>query len=187
MGNNPILKNDPFGDTVIVLSAPKGAHGTGHMAILIQDKDGKYSLWSKNGTNQSSGLSGRNDKDDKGTLKFKSPSEFMKSKFNPVVNAKTGEREYKGGFKIETTAKEDRGAEAGATKELNKDYKVLGSNCAKTVQSALVGAGQKDGSSSLTSKVASYMLSPIAGVANDETPNAIYDRIKDQNDGPLIY
>jgi hypothetical protein len=172
----------------LFLSAPEGAHGTGHMAILIQDKNGKYSLWSKNGTNQSSGLSGRNDKgDDKGTLKFKSPSDFMKSESNPVINTKTGEREYKEGFKIETTAKEDRGAEAGATKELNKDYKVLGSNCAKTVQSALVGAGQKDGSPSLASKVAIYMLSPIAGVANDKTPNAIYDRIKDQNHGSLVY
>jgi hypothetical protein len=55
------------------------------------------------------------------------------------------------------------------------------------VQSALVGAEQKDGSPSLASKAVNYMLSPIAGVANDKTPNAIYDRIKDQNDGFLVY
>ena len=111
----------------------------------------------------------------------------MKSESNPVININTGECEYNEGFKIGTTTKEDGGAEAGAKKELNKDYNVVGSNCAKMVQSALVGAGQKDGSPSIASKFASYMLSLIAGVANDKSLNTIYDRIKDQNDGSIVY
>jgi hypothetical protein len=45
---------------------------------------------------------------------------------NPVINSKTGEREYSEGYLIPATAKEDRAAEAGAKKELAKYYNVLG-------------------------------------------------------------
>jgi len=188
MNNNPIKFNDPLGDTIIILSAPKGAGGTGHMAILIQNKDGKYALWSKNGTNQSSGMSGPNDKgDDKGTATFNSPAEFMKSNKNPVTNEKTGEREYTQGFKINTTAEQDRGAEAGVNKELKKDYKVLGSNCATTVQSALIGAGQKDGSPSTSETIKNWLISPMVGTANQKMPNAVYYRVKMQNEGEYVF
>ncbi len=183
--NNPIRFNDPLGDTVVVLSAPSGAHGAGHLAILIQDKDKKYSLWSKNGTNESAGIYGQNDKgDDKGFGKYDTPSEFMKSNKN-LVDKKTGQREYTQGFVISTSAKEDRGAEAGAKKELDKDYNVLGSNCATMVQNALDGANKKDGSTSLI-KTILYIASPILGLIDQKTPNIIYQRIKDQNNGTVI-
>jgi YD repeat-containing protein len=188
--DNPILRIDPFGDTVVVLHAPTGAHGTGHAAILIQDKDGKYALYSKNGTNESSGLSGPNDKghgndngESKDAIKYNSPDDFLNSDQNPVINTKTGEREYSEGYIIPTTPSQDRGAEAGAEKELAKPYAVLGSNCIVTVQSALTGAGLKDGSPSTWSSIWHWTLSPFAGEINDKTPNIIYDRIKDQNPG----
>jgi len=78
---------------------------------------------------------------------FKTPTDFFKDdKLNPIIDKKTGQREYTQGFEIATTAKEDRAAEAGAIKELNKEYNVLGSNCAATVQNALKGTGKNDGS-----------------------------------------
>jgi RHS repeat-associated protein len=194
--NNPIRNIDVNGDSVVVLNSPTGAHGTGHMAILIQDKNGAYSLWSKNGTNESVGLSGANSKgDDKGTAKFKSPVDFMKSDMNPVIDAKTGAREYSEGLLIPTTAKEDRKAEAGAKSELKKDYNVLGSNCAVTVQNALDGAGKKDGSPSLLSNAAAAAGGALVGgpagaaaavTANEKTPRLIYERIKDQNNGQVV-
>ncbi|MCX6299494.1 MAG: hypothetical protein NTY72_10425, partial [Bacteroidetes bacterium] len=78
-----------------------------------------------------------------------------------------------------------RGAEAGAKKELDKDYNVLGSNCATMVQNALDGANKKDGSTSLI-KTILYIASPILGLIDQKTPNIIYQRIKDQNNGTVI-
>jgi uncharacterized protein RhaS with RHS repeats len=142
--NNPISSIDINGDIVVVLTAPRRAGGTGHMAILIQNKQGNYSLWSKNWTNDNAGVMGANNKGDQaGVGSFSSPEESMKSDLNPVVNKKTGEREYTEGYQIPTTAKQDRAAEAGAKKELAKDYNVLGSNCACTVQSALESGGKR--------------------------------------------
>ena len=68
--DNPVKSIDVNGDTVVVLQDVNGAHGFGHMAILIQGKDGVYQLYSKNGTNESSGTKGPEDKaggDDVGT------------------------------------------------------------------------------------------------------------------------
>jgi len=45
-----------------VLNAPRGANGEGHMAQLIQNPNGTYSLYSKNSTKESVGLLGSNDK-----------------------------------------------------------------------------------------------------------------------------
>jgi hypothetical protein len=49
------------------------------MAILIQNKEGKYSFWSKNGTNDNGGTFEANNKGDQaGVGSFTSPDEFMK-------------------------------------------------------------------------------------------------------------
>lgn len=56
--NNPIWLSDINGDTAIVISAPKGAGGAGHLALLIQNKEGKWALWSKNGTPYGAGIYG---------------------------------------------------------------------------------------------------------------------------------
>jgi RHS repeat-associated protein len=194
--NNPIRNIDVNGDSVVVLNAPRGANGAGHMAILIQSKDGQYSIWSKNGTNENGGLYGTNSKGDQSGLgSFTSPKEFMNSKFNPIINKKTGEREYSEGFLIPSTAKEDRKAELGAKGELKKGYNVFGSNCATTVQNALEGAGKKDGSSLLSNIGAAAAGALIGGpvgaataaTANAKAPNQIYQRIKKQNeDGTVV-
>ena len=186
--NNPVKNIDPDGKDVVVLTAPAGAHGMGHMAILIQNKDHTWSLWSKNGTNESSGMSGPNDrKPDFGTGKFKSPEEFMKSTSNTVQE--DGKREYTEGYKIETTSGQDEKAKGGATKELNKEYDVLGSNCAQTVQSALSAAGKADGSKvSLIDRIVNIITGggTIGRTMQDKAPNAIYKRIKEQNEGTVI-
>ena len=69
-----------------------------------------------------------------------------------------------------------------------KTYKLLGSNCAVTVQSALKGAEQKDGNISTIATALNYFVSPVGGVINQKTPNIIYERIKNQNPtGQKIY
>ena len=46
---NPVMLLDPNGDSVAVLLARGGTYGVGHMAILIQNSDNKWELWSENG------------------------------------------------------------------------------------------------------------------------------------------
>ena len=142
---NPVMNTDHYGDSVAVLIAPDGAGHFGHMAILIQDENLKWRLWSKNGTNNSSKSYGTSDKTQKGEGSFDTPEDFLQSDKNPV-DPETNEREYTEAYVIPATPEEDRKAEEGAMGELSKDYWVLGSNCAKTVQSALKNAGKDDGS-----------------------------------------
>ena len=140
--NNPLISVDINGDSLFVLTAPKGAAGFGHMAILIQTKEKKWALFSKNGTNNWNGISGENNKgDDRGTSIFNSPKEFLRSSKNPI-DPETKQPEYTEGYLIPATAKQDEAAKRGALEELNKDYNVFDSNCAKTVQNALEKAGK---------------------------------------------
>ncbi len=40
--NNPVMLVDPNGRDFVILNAPEGAKGNGHMAIIIQDGDGNW-------------------------------------------------------------------------------------------------------------------------------------------------
>ena len=181
---NPIRLTDPNGDSAVVLKAPAGAHGEGHMAMLIQNSEGKWALWSKNGTNESSGMTGPSDKkDDRGTKTFNSPEEFMKSDAN--LNSE-GKREYTEGYLISATKDEDRKMEAGFKSELAKSYNVVTANCAQAVQSALTNAGFSPGN---YPGVGDVFLpeSPLTNKYIELGPNRIYDRIRRDNLGGKNY
>lgn len=60
--NNFVNAYDKDGNDVFVLLAPNGAGGCGHMAILIQNNDKTWSLWSKNGTPEHSHAYGKEGK-----------------------------------------------------------------------------------------------------------------------------
>ena len=210
--NNPINSIDINGDTTVVLTAPDGAKGAGHIAVLIQNKNGTYSLYSKNGTNQSSGTSGDNDKEDEdGNFtgddnpdnprplpnedktylpnEFKTINEFMNS---DVYNKKkNGIREYTEGMIIPTSSEQDiKGIEA-AKKELGKSYNVLGSNCAKLVQAVLKAEGNNNGSNnSPLSGMLKSLVGPFVGIGINKVinliPNVIYQNIKNENKGNVI-
>ncbi len=198
VANNPILNIDINGDSIIVLNAPKGAHRAGHMAMLIQNKSGTWSLWSKNGTQDNGGLSGENNSDEgdqAGVGEFDSPEAFMESSANTVIDEETGEREYSEGYLIATTPDEDRDAEGGARSVLDENYNVLESSCSTMVQSALQEAGKQDGSPSTLSSVTAATVgaaigggkgSALANIINKKTPRIIYERIKNQNKGKVI-
>ena len=47
--NNPISVVDPQGDTTFVLFAANGASGFGHIGFAVQDNEGNYRFYSKNG------------------------------------------------------------------------------------------------------------------------------------------
>ncbi len=58
---------------------------------------------------------------------------------------------------------------------------MFGSNCARTVQSALDNAGKKDGSIQWWEQAAG-----IVSFAREKVPNLVYKRIKKQNSGEVI-
>jgi RHS repeat-associated protein len=196
---NPIKSADADGrDTVVVLNAPKGAHGAGHMAGLFQGSDGRFSLYSKNGTNESSGLSGPSDKGDQpGVGSFASPQDFMVSELNPVINEKTGEREYSEGYIIKTDKAQSKDEIKAIFSELKQNYSVTGSNCATMVQAGLKAAGKKDGSLSFVQQILNTALNvtkigfgmavgSVKAIVDEKSPNEIYKRIKKENKGTVI-
>lgn len=162
--NNFMNALDKDGKDVVVLLAPNGARGAGHMAILIQNPDGKWALWSKNGTPDNMGAHGkegdiknnpkyhnnRGGSLDGNEYSYQTIEDFFNSKKdNPI---KDGMPEYTEGYKMSTTKEQDEKARAAIGEELNKDYDVLSSNCAQAVQAALKAAGLNPGKGLLPKK-----------------------------------
>ena len=202
---NPVMLVDPDGRSLAVLQAPEGAAGAGHLAILIQNEDRKWALYSKNGTNENGGIKGENvTKDnfveggkrpiDKGQHTFDSVKDFLNSTENPIDE--DGERQYTEAFVIECGPEIDREAEIGAKSVLDEDYDVLDSNCAQVVQAALKQANTKrdaksqfdDGSEEKHS--IDFEKGPIKIHKKFSTrnlrPNKIYETIKKNNNGKVI-
>ena len=187
--NNFVNAFDLNGEDVAVLIEEAGAHGYGHMAILIQKDDQKWYLYSKNGTANSS-MSGKSDHDDKEKGGFESPENFLNGEnSNFVKDKETGEtrRQYDEAYVIKT--EKNKEAAEGALSEINKGYyNVIGSNCAETVQKALEGAGLDAGRLPIWQLVVGH-LSPIGDVFNfyqSKVPNEIYKRIQKNNQGILV-
>ena len=180
---NPIKYIDPSGENIVILIDPNGAHGLGHLAILIQTENGDWALWSKNGTNESSGSSGTPSGDDKGTEKFDTPEEFLNSASNKNDN---GEYKYTEGYYIKTSKIEDRAAEMAANTELTKNYNVLGSNCVALVQEALNAANKKDGYEFIVYSVYDMGINVFTNYVENKHPKEIYKKIKKQNKGVIL-
>ncbi|MEE0912733.1 MAG: RHS repeat-associated core domain-containing protein, partial [Paludibacteraceae bacterium] len=194
---NPVMMVDPDGRSLAVLQAPEGAAGAGHLAILIQNEDRKWALYSKNGTNERGGIKGENVTEDnfveggkrpidKGQHTFDTVEEFLNSTENPIDE--DGERQYTEAFVIECGPEIDREAEIGAKSVLDEDYDVLDSNCAQVVQAALKRADFNDGSEEKHS--IDFEKGPIKIHKEFSTPNLrpnkIYESIKENNNGKVI-
>ena len=186
--NNPVLNLEINGDSIVVLSAPKGAHGAGHAAVLIGNDKTGWKLYSKNGTNGSSGSAGPNDKgDNKGNdqkSQFKTLEDFANNKNSPQTTQKTeeGKPEYQDGYLIASDSKTDRKMTKGAKEVLGKDYRLLTSSCIDVCSEALEKGGFDPGYTS------SYVPSTIPGLGQtikqlDDIPNVRYMGIKTNNKG----
>lgn len=153
--NNPMNSIDENGDSICVLLAPAGARGYGHLAILIQNENGKWELWSKNGTPNNYGFSGRegqpneDSRNNRGTNKldesisYNSIEDFFNSKENPKTN---NVPEYTEGYMIPTSSDQDIKAQQAISQELRKKYNLIFSNCADAVNAALKAASLNSGS-----------------------------------------
>jgi len=161
---NPINRIDIDGRDIIILKNPEGAHGAGHAAVLIGNEKNGWTLYSKNGTLDHSGLWGRNNKgnNENGNNTFKTLYDFANSYHN---NDGKGNFEYTSAYRIKSS--KDNSMKAAASKQVSKDYKLIGASCIDVVSDALRAGGLYDGGS-------------------DWIPNERYENIVNGNNGTDI-
>ena len=157
--NIPTRYIDESGDSAIVLLAPYGAHNFGHLAIAIQNENGIWCLYSKNGTYEHAGIWGQEGSSDteKHNDRGEKKANDINSLFNdPSINPKAdikGEREdvpnnapeYTEGYLLYTNSAQDKKMVEGVLEVIDKDYNLANSNCAQAVQNALKKAGLNPG------------------------------------------
>jgi RHS repeat-associated protein len=174
--NNPVNNIDIKGDDVAILLAANAVGNQGHMAILIQNKNNKWVLWSKNGEGKSASESlatpdhapkNQNQKEYDNIQAFLNSTKDNKDGNDPAPY-------YTHAYMIPTTAAQDRKVEQGMQEGLNEQYQVLSSNCAQAVNRGLEKAGvptkpKKD--ESLFSRI-SQALSSMSEAYSSSPPNA---------------
>lgn len=144
--NSPVWVLDPDGGDIIVLSAPGGANGLGHAAVLIgNDKEG-WTLYSKNGTTQNGGVYGKSNKNPQDGIKVGTLSEFAE-KYNKYEK---GGVEYTGAIKITTSKEQDAKMASAASKAVSSNYDVTGgllgsTSCIDVASDALRAGGLDPG------------------------------------------
>ena len=142
---NPVRYVDKDGKDVTVLNLD----GRMHMAMLIQNKEGKWQYYSINGDNMNvSGLFiGGREFDDIGVGEWDNPQQFLDSHYNTQGdrrNAEINSFGYQEGYVIETTPEQDdviRNTFINISRD--EEYQFLGNNCATTVVRSLNAAGIK--------------------------------------------
>jgi hypothetical protein len=124
---------DPDGRDIIVLLAPKGANGAGHMGILIgNDKDG-WTYMSKDGANNLIGLFGESNFN---RTTFSNFEKFLIS--DEIKREENGNgAPYTQGLYFKTSADQDNTATAAMEKAGKEYYNVFTNNCADAVGEAL--------------------------------------------------
>lgn len=146
--NNPVNCIDPNGEDIVVLN-----YGTGtdqHLAMLIQDENGKWQYYSVNGNNMVNPLtnnhSGGRPFNDVAVGSWDSPEEFLNSSYN-VRNEDSKENPdmnhfgFSEGFQIPATPEQDAVMRNDFTKIAETEYNLFNNNCATAVQKVMIDAG----------------------------------------------
>ena len=148
VANRPINAIDPDGRDIIVLFAKFNVSGFGHAAVLIgNDKDGWY-LYSKNGTDEKSGIKGAHRPI--GTphapevgVRYNSIYDFIASK--QLIPSHLGGGGYTHGIRIKTSSDIDTEMKAAAEKQVTSDYSLMNSNCVDLCSYVLSSGGLSGG------------------------------------------
>ncbi len=139
--NSPIDCIDPDGKDIYVLFAKWGAHGFGHMAVIIGNETDGYTYYSKDGTSNWSQLFGPSIPD----MKNASPGEFGSvSAFIRSIN-KGKEHPYTGELKIQTSKVQDDIMKQKALEQTKEFYDVISNSCQHTPIRALQSIGKYAG------------------------------------------
>ena len=148
--NNPVKYIDPDGKDIAVLNLGTGT--SQHLAILIQNKEGKWEYFSVNGDNVylfGNHVGGRKF-DDLGVGKFDSPQQFLNSTYNQAGDKDNKEINSYGfpeAYVIKTTKKQDETIRNEFVRiSTDEEYSLNPfdpNQCATTVQKSLNKAGIK--------------------------------------------
>lgn len=145
---NPVNFTDPSGKDIVVLKGGKKI-GPQHMAILIQNENGKWQYYSINGNNKQIPILNIEiglPSNDVAVGSWDSPQEFFNSPYNaeegngrkyPEVNA----YDYSEGYQIPTSPEQDAIMRESFTETAKTEYNILSNNCATAVQEAMTKAG----------------------------------------------
>jgi uncharacterized protein RhaS with RHS repeats len=165
VSNNPIRNIDPDGRDIIVLSAPEGASGFGHMAVLIgNDKDG-WRYISKDGT--TGGIHNVF-----GPAKYQDIPGFKNiAEFSKIVNSSEDHKDkpYTGAYLISTSTDQDKTMTSAALQSSKSEY-ILGVKDCKDVASDALNSVGIDATKTGPGGVVSELESPI--------PNVFFKQIK---------
>ena len=145
--NNPIRSFDLKGDSITILNLGTGKDQ--HMAILIQNDEGKWQYFFINGDNVyfSGNHTGGREFDDIAIGEWDNPQQFMDSQYNSEGD-KSDENSnsygYSEGYIISTTPKQDEIIrDEFISISQNESYDLLLNNCATAVHRSLVTGGVK--------------------------------------------
>ena len=192
-GDNPINAIDDKGDSICVLNYGSGSHQ--HLAMLIQNDEGKWSYYSFNGTkifSSTSGLLGGAPHNNLGERSFDSPNDFLNSIYNSdgtkedIKQDKINGYGYTEGYILPTTPEEDGKIKENFVKAVNEGYNLLTNQCANGVQKALNSVGIKtttiNNFNHSTSSGAVFPMSPHDRVeVNPYLPSLAFKAIRDNN------
>ena len=145
-GGDPVNCIDPTGEDIVVLNFGHDIMHQ-HLAMLIQNKDGKWQYYSVNGDNVyiSGEHKGGRLFNDVAVGSWDSPQEFLNSSYN-VKNDNSKEDKsmnnygFSEGYHIPTTPEQDAIMRDSFAKIANTKYNLVNNNCATAVQQVMIDA-----------------------------------------------
>ncbi len=187
---NPIRFIDEKGDSIAVLYLPGIV---GHLALLIQNDNGKWAYYSMNGNNKyksSNGKKGGKPYLDIGVHIFDIPMAFLNSSYNQegknkrdIQDDKVNNYGYEEAFVIPTTQKQDKKIREKFLNETHQSYNLVNRQCAQVVQKALNAGGIKTTTLDFLyfddytpTETTPYMPTSTFRAIIDNNPNGIYIR-----------
>lgn len=145
-GADPVNCVDPNGEDIVILNF--GHVKDQHLAMLIQNEEGKWQYYSVNGNNVyvSGSHSGGRTFNDVAVGSWDSPQEFLHSSYN-IRNEDSKDNKsmnhfgFSEGYQISTTPEQDATMRNSFSKTAKSEYDLFNNNCATAVQKAMVDAG----------------------------------------------
>ena len=143
-GGDPVNCIDPTGEDIVVLNYTEGTH----LAMLIQNEEGKWQYYSINGNNVyvSGKHSGGREFNDIAVGSWDTPLDFFNSSYN-IRNEESKDDKsmnhfgFSEGYQISTSEEQDAIMRTSFSEQSKTRYTPLGNNCATTVQSVMIEAG----------------------------------------------
>ena len=142
---DPINYVDPTGEDIVVLYYDEDL---GHLAMLIQNEDGKWQYYSVNGNNvyvSGHHIGGRTF-NDVAVGSWDTPQEFLNSTYNVRDDESKDDKSknhfgYEIGYQISTSSEQDAVMRNSFSKIANTEYDITDNNCATAVQKTMIDAG----------------------------------------------